>query len=176
MPPPKDTESTQKEGRMALAIQAFKQGQFKSLLAATKAYDAPYSTAYERVKGRPARRDSRSPNQKLTDTEESTLVQWILSMDERGLLLRADSVRQMANLLLQKRSNTDQDKTPSVGKCWVRNFVRRHESLQMKYTRKYDYQRAKCEDPRLTLICSYTIVKDDVHLLPLLLLVCDLRD
>jgi CMP-N-acetylneuraminic acid synthetase len=102
MPPLKDTESTQKEGRIALAIQAFKQGQFKSLLAATQAYDVPYSTVYERVNGHPARRDLRPPNQKLTDTEESTLVQWILSIDERGLLLRADSVQQMANLLLQK--------------------------------------------------------------------------
>jgi hypothetical protein len=27
------------------------------------------------------------------------------------------------------------------------NFVQRHDSLQSKYTRKYDYQRAKCENP-----------------------------
>jgi hypothetical protein len=43
---------------------------------------------------------------KLTETEALTLVEWILSMNERGLPPRADTVRHMANLLLQKRSDT----------------------------------------------------------------------
>jgi CMP-N-acetylneuraminic acid synthetase len=71
----KDTKSIQKEGRIALAIQVFKQGQFKSLLAATKVYNIPYSTVYKYVKRYLARCDLQSPNQKLTDTEESILVQ-----------------------------------------------------------------------------------------------------
>ena len=106
MPQQQGSQFSQKEGRIALAIQAFKRGQFKSLKAATESYDVPYSTVRDRVNGYPSRRDSRPTNRKLTDTEESTLVQWILSMDQRGLSPRPDSVRQMANLLLQKRSNS----------------------------------------------------------------------
>jgi hypothetical protein len=93
MPLPNSTQSSQKEGRIALAIQAFEQGHFSNLKEACTTYDAPYSTTRDRVKGRAPRRDSQPVNKKLTDTEESTLIQWILSIDKRGLLLRGDSVR-----------------------------------------------------------------------------------
>ena len=33
-----------------------------------------------------------------------------------------------------------------VGQCWVSRFIKRHDDLQSKYNRKYDYQRAKRED------------------------------
>src|SRR5450432_2699984 len=116
MPQQQRSQFSQKEGRIALAIQAFKRGQFKSLKASTESYDVPYSTVYNRVNGRPSRRDSEPRNRKLTTTEESTLVQWILSMDQRGLPPRPDSVRQMANLLLEKRSNLGQGSGSSIGK------------------------------------------------------------
>src|SRR5450432_827129 len=101
MLPPNSTSSVQREGRIALAIEALKQGYFTSLKAAARSYDVPYTTLYDRVHNRPARRDARPTNCKLTTTEELTLVQWILSMDQRGLAPRPDSVRQMANLLLE---------------------------------------------------------------------------
>ena len=146
-----DLQSIQKEGRMVLALQAYKDGHFTSKRATADAYDLPESTFRSRVNGVPARRDLPPTNRKLTDLEESRLIQWILSMESRGLPLMADSIRQMANLLLQKRSrtNTGQDNIPTVGQRWVYNFVRRHDSLQSKYTRKYDYQRALCEDPTI---------------------------
>ena len=134
MAPP---QSTQQEGRIALALAALKQGQFSSIRGAAKSYDIPYTTLHRRVNGRLARRDTRPSNRKLTNTEESTLVQWILSIDERGLSPRANTVRYMANLLLQKRSDIDQETT--VGQRWVLIFVRRHQALQTRYNRKYDY-------------------------------------
>src|SRR5450432_4312283 len=107
MPLLNSTESVQREGRIALAIEALKQGSFTSFLGAARSYDVPYTTLCRRVRQCPARRDKRPPNCKLTATEESTLVQWILSMDQRGLAPRPNSVQQMANLLLKKRSNSD---------------------------------------------------------------------
>jgi helix-turn-helix, Psq domain len=106
MPPPNSTESVQREGRIALAIEALKQGYFTSLKGAAKSYDVPYTTLRRRVHNCPARCDQRSPKCKLIAIEESTLVQWILLMDQRGLVPRPDSVRQMANLLLKKRSSS----------------------------------------------------------------------
>lgn len=104
MPQPQSPQLAQNEGRILLAIQAYQKGQFRSLKAATDSYDVPYSTALYRTKGRVARGDVRSANLKLTQNEESSLEQWILSMDQRGLSPRVDTVRQMANLLLQKRA------------------------------------------------------------------------
>src|SRR5450432_3327755 len=131
MPPPNSTNLVQQEGRIALAIEALKQGYFTSLKGAARSYDVPESTLRYRMKGNPPRRDRRSPNCKLIATEESTLVQWILSMDQRGLAPRPDSVRQMANLLIVKRSNSNSNPNPKslVGQRWVINFVRRHQTL-----------------------------------------------
>jgi transposase len=146
MAPPNNTQPAHNEGRIAIAMQAIKQGHFSSVRAAAQAYDISKSTLGRRVKGINARRDSVPINQKLTTTEESSLIEWILSRDQRGLPVGSDYIRQMANLLLQKRS---QNNTLTVGKQWVYNFVRRHDSLYSKYTRKYNYQRAKCEDPTI---------------------------
>jgi hypothetical protein len=165
MSPPNPTHLVHQEGRIALAIEAFNQGHFTSIRAAAKSYDVPRSTLQYRIHKHPARRDSRPASCKLTDTEESTLVQWILSMDERGLPPRSNTVRQMANLL-QKRC---QDQ---VDQLWVHNFVRRHEALKSRYNWKYNYQRAKCEDPTIirdwvrlvrNTIAKYRILEEDIY-------------
>ena len=57
MPQQQGSQFSQKEGRIALAIQAFERGQFKSLKAATKSYDVSYSTVCDRVNRRSSRRD-----------------------------------------------------------------------------------------------------------------------
>jgi hypothetical protein len=50
-------------------------------------------------------------------------------------------VEEMANRLL-----VDHEARP-VGKRWAHNFVKRQPELKTRFSRKYDYQRAKCEDP-----------------------------
>jgi hypothetical protein len=169
---PNMDQSTTKEGRIALAIHAYKSGHFTSIRGAANTYDIPEATLRARLKGRSARRETRPTNCKLTDTEELTLVNWILSRDERGLPVRIAEVREMADLLLQKRSANDPQKTRQVGKLWLYNFVRRHDSLRSRYNRKYDYQRAKYEDPTIirawfrliqNTIAKYGIYKDDIY-------------
>ena len=91
----------------------------------------------------PTRRDTPPESSKLTQTEESTLVEWVLSMDQRGLAPTYDIVGQMANLLLQKRSQTQANPLPTIGQNWVYNLIKRHKALKCQYNRKYDYQRAK---------------------------------
>ncbi|EED13341.1 conserved hypothetical protein [Talaromyces stipitatus ATCC 10500] len=62
--------------------------------------------------------------------------------------------------------------TASIGEKWVNRFVKRHDELSAKYTRKYDYQRAKCEDPELIkdwfervrdTIQKYGIIEQDIY-------------
>ena len=93
-------------------------------------------------------------------------------MDKRGLPLRAASVRRMADLLLANRASSTPGTTSAVGQCWVRNFVKRHPELQSKYSRKYDYQRAQCEDPKIiqnwfrlvqNTIAKYGILAQDIY-------------
>lgn len=76
---------SQTEGRIVLALRAYRQGQFSSLRAAALSYEVSYRTLTRRHNGTPSRDNFISPNLKLTQTEEATLVQWILSMDTRGI-------------------------------------------------------------------------------------------
>jgi len=159
-------QSPSHEERVLLAVEAFRQGQFQSVNQAAEAYDVPQSTVSDRLHGLPSRRDAQINNRKLTPTEEASLVQWILSMDERGMPPTVAYTRRLANLLLSER-----DKDP-VGENWVRNFVRRHDEIKAKYCRKYDYQRAKCEDPQvfqewfdrvLAIKQKYGILDEDIY-------------
>jgi hypothetical protein len=85
-------EASYKEGRIALAIQAYQLGQFQALQPATISFDVPRSTTRDRLKGIQPKRGSRAKNRLLTTTEEETLVQWILLMDRRGMSLRPQAV------------------------------------------------------------------------------------
>ncbi|KAJ3539819.1 hypothetical protein NM208_g5337 [Fusarium decemcellulare] len=71
----------------------------------------------------------------------------------------------MANSLL-----ADRDASP-VGKRWAHNFVKRQPELKTRLFRKYDYQRAKCEDLTIirdwfrlvqNTIAKYGIRSDDI--------------
>ena len=87
------------EDRLLLAIEALKTGQSTGIRATARSYDVPQSTLTHRINGRTPRRDSQLTNHKLIPTEEATLVEWILSMDKRGLPPRAASVRRMADFI-----------------------------------------------------------------------------
>ena len=92
------------------------------------------------------RANSRVNSYKLTEVKEETLQKWILSIDSRGLAPRPSIVREMANLLLKKRGTTP---VPSVGENWVTNYVKRRSFLSSRFSKRYNYERAKCEDPEV---------------------------
>ncbi|KAF5698512.1 hypothetical protein FMUND_15076 [Fusarium mundagurra] len=103
---------------------------------------------------------------KLDDWQkEQIIVQFILDLDSRGFPSRLRFVEEMANSLL-----ADCHASP-VGKRWAHNFVKRQPELKTRLFRKYDYQRAKCEDPTIirgwfrliqNTIAKYSIRSDDI--------------
>jgi hypothetical protein len=112
MTTPRSKDSSYTEGRIELAIQAFKKGQFQSLQAAALTYDAPITTVRHRARGIRSRRDSQPSNRKLSSTGE-TLIQWILSMDQRGMPPTTASVRRSADLLAQRSAKVGYEKEES---------------------------------------------------------------
>ena len=138
----------QTEGRVLLAINAFNSGQFMSLRAAAKAYDAPLTTAHRRAHGHSSRRECQPNSRKLTSAEEEDLEKWIISNDTRGFPPRLSAVRDMADFLLAARTHTDRSiLPPTVGNSWARNFINRHDTLKSRFSHEYDHRRAKNEDP-----------------------------
>ena len=140
---PKDLRQ---EGRLELAIRAVQTGQIISVQRAAHLYNVPRTTLRDRLTGIKQRSITDRTKRKLTETEEYTLLQWILSMDKRGAPLRPTTVQNMANLLLANRDASKPSST--VGKNWVTKFVRRHDVLKTRFSRRYDHQRALCEDPK----------------------------
>jgi hypothetical protein len=72
----------------------------------------------------------------------------------------------MANLLLYKQERE------AVSKRWITRFIKQHNNIISKYTRKYNYQRAKYEDPEVisqwfslvqNTIVKYSITEQDIY-------------
>jgi hypothetical protein len=99
-----------------------------------------YHTLYRRQDGIQSQRDSIPNSRKLSNLEEQTIIQFILDLDSRGFPSRLHFIEEIANSLL-----ADRDASP-VGKRWAHNFVKRQPELKTHIFRRYNYQRAKCED------------------------------
>ena len=93
-------------------------------------------------------------------------------MDKRGLPLQLSTIRHLAQLLVQARHGLSLSQPVIIGEHWVNRYVQRHPELKSKYTRKYDYQRAKCENHELIkawfmrvkeTIEKYGIVMEDIY-------------
>jgi hypothetical protein len=159
----------QNEARLILALNALQTKQISSIRKAAQLYNVPFTTLADRRHGRASRTDLRANNHKLTQSEEQSLLKWILSMDARGYPPRISAVREAAALLLAARVGKP---NALIGKNWPTNFVRRQPALKGKWTRKYDYKRAKCEDPAIleawfqlvaATIAKYGIQEEDTY-------------
>ena len=154
------------EAKLVIALEACKNDSKLSLRAASKIYTVPYTTLHRRHSGTPSRCDTPANSRKLTDLEEKTIVQYILELCARAFHPRLSYVEDMANRLLRERD------APPVGVRWAHNFIKRQPELRTRFTRKYDYQRAKCEDPKIirewfalvyNVKVKYGIFDDDLY-------------
>jgi len=109
--------------------------------AAARIYSVDHRKLGRRLHGMRPRRDMVANSRKLNDLEESVLIQYILDLAAKGFPPRLSIVGDMANRLLATRD------MPRVRTRWDSNFVNRRPELRTRFQRKYDYQRAKCEDP-----------------------------
>ena len=114
----------------------------------------------------PSRRAIQANSRKLTDLEESVLSVYILDLASKGFPPRLCVVEDMANRIIVTRQGEH------VRSRWAGNFVRRRPELRTCFQRKYDYQRAKCEDPEVirgwfelvrNTITKYSICEADIY-------------
>ncbi|KFY14322.1 hypothetical protein V491_06087, partial [Pseudogymnoascus sp. VKM F-3775] len=134
--------------------------------AAAMLYDVPPRTLASRMNGITSRRDCTPNLQKLTLYEESALVQYILDLDSYGFPPWPQGVQEMADLLLSER-----DESP-VGINWTTNFIKHRMEIKAKFSRKYNYKQAKCEDPKIiqgwfsliqNTVAKYGILEEDIY-------------
>ena len=135
----------EQEGRLLLAIKAIKDGRYPSAAAAARSFDLPVSTLKARLNGREAASEKRHNRFLFSEVAEQSIEKWLLDMDTRGAALTLPMLRDMANLLLRAQKTIPS----TVGRDWASHFVKRHPNLSTRLSRKYDYQRALSEDPRI---------------------------
>ncbi|CEO61207.1 hypothetical protein PMG11_05506 [Penicillium brasilianum] len=138
-------KSAKQEGKILLALSDLKDDRIKSIRAAAKLYEIPRATLQTRAHGVVSIAERRHPRHKLTQLEENSLCEWILSMDARGAAPRPATVGEMANILLAARGSQP---PPTVGKNWPSKFIERRDELRTRFSVRYDYQRALNEDPK----------------------------
>ena len=80
--------SIEQEGRILLAIQAFKNQEISLIREVVRRFNVPKSSLRRRLKGIQSRANSRVNSYKLTEIEEESLKKWILSIDTRKAALR----------------------------------------------------------------------------------------
>jgi hypothetical protein len=91
------------DGQLILSIQAMQNNPNLSARAAGKIYNVDHQKISRRKRGMKSRRDIPANSRKLTDLEESTIVQYILDLDAKGFPPRLSGVEDMANRLLAER-------------------------------------------------------------------------
>jgi hypothetical protein len=154
------------ESQVLLALQAMRQDPTLSARTVGKLFDVDHQKLSRRKRGMQSRRDISANSLKLDKLEDQTIVQYILDLDSQGFPPRLSSVEDMANRLLAERD------ARRVGTRWASRFVARHPELKTRLNRKYDYQRAKCEDPEIirgwymlvqNTIAKYGITEADIY-------------
>ena len=154
------------EERINLAISAIQASTVQTIRQAAALYDVDRTTLARRLRGRATRRDAQASNRRLTPSEEQALINRIIELDNHAYSPTLSHVRQMADNLLQQRLPGS-----TVGPNWLTRFVKRHQLLS-RYLRKYDYQRARCEDPEIinqwfeqiqATITKYGISPEDIY-------------
>ncbi|EWY97463.1 hypothetical protein FOYG_02302 [Fusarium oxysporum NRRL 32931] len=114
---------------------------YKTLFEYSYSHVCHYRTVYRRQKGTQSRSDCIPKSRRLSNSEEQIIVEHILDLDARGCPPRLRDVEEIANQLLADRQ------AQPVSKNWASNYLKRQPELKTRFQRRYDYQRARCEDP-----------------------------
>jgi hypothetical protein len=122
-----DTQLSNQEGRIQLALFAYNTRHFQSLRHAAQAFNVPCSTLIRRNNGITHPIETRNARHKLTATEEQTIVRYILDLNSQGFAPRLCKVADMADKLLAVRSGE------LVGKHWAERFVTCSAELKMAF-------------------------------------------
>lgn len=77
-------QKASQEGRISLAMVAYKNNPLQSKRSLAEAYGVPESTLRTRLRGVQPKHETVSVNRNLSSVQEQSLIQWILDLDRRG--------------------------------------------------------------------------------------------
>ena len=123
---------------MHAAIVAVERG--AKVQAAPRNFDIPASTLADHINGRILQRKKEPPTV-LTQSEETTLEEYILKMQEYGHPLSMDQLRLKVAEMVQYRVTPFHDGIPGNG--WIKWFKKRHPNLTLRLSEGLEFSRAR---------------------------------
>lgn len=148
--PPKSLQTprnlVEQEGRIQLAISAWRKKEISSVQRAAEIFDVPRSILRCRLNGHQYRIEQHANNYSLSPTQEESLIEWILSRDLRGVPPRPSHVEEMANILLQADNPSG---FKPISKNLVSTFTNQREGMKTQYAQRYNHSQAQCEDLKI---------------------------
>ena len=125
------------ESIIQTALADYDAGIHSSLRATARAYGLNVSLLSRRVNGLTiSKQKCHEPSQKLSNTEEQFIVDWVLRCEASKNPVSHVQIRNMARLCSDP-SNTEN----TIGTKWISRFLRRHLEVKTKPTMKIDTQR-----------------------------------
>lgn len=133
----KKRDKEERERRVRAAVDAYFDEQApgglqRSLKEICRVYDAKYSTAWHRARGRQTRKDAHEGQKKLTAIEEAVLKEHVKQAGREGAPLSTEDIRDKAEVI----------SGASLGINWGRNYAKRNADLKTKSTTSLEAVRA----------------------------------
>ncbi|EED20088.1 conserved hypothetical protein [Talaromyces stipitatus ATCC 10500] len=120
---PSDSYKKQ-ELAIKIATEELAAKKFKNIKDAARAHAIPYTTLYNRVKGRASKSTRKATNRLFTEYQERALKAWLAYLDNIGVPLTTELLKTQANLIL--RNITPLGDVPRVvGPNWANRFFER---------------------------------------------------
>lgn len=132
LPPSYEDNPTQEE-KLQLAVEAIQKDSSRSQRAVARFYDVPESTLRLRLKGGKTRKQAHEHQQRLTNSQEQVLQEWIRVRGLRGVPLSLSVLGSYVSHIVGQ----------DVGTSWPRRYLVRHPELQTKMTTSLEACRAK---------------------------------
>ena len=111
----KHPESIEKEARLEQTIAEYKKRQNTSnsisIRRVAKDIDVPRSSIQNRLKGVRPRDETQEQSMNLTNDEEIELVDWITTLTQRGYAPRYRTVRELAEIIRNRRASVSTMRT-----------------------------------------------------------------
>ena len=135
------------EARIQDAITSLHKGENKTVLAASKQFAVPEARLRHRYNGRPSRSARPATNQKLSDSQELALIQYIDRLDRSGgQKLNRDLLADTANRILAQ-DYTGKGPAPTVLSNWAKRWLTRHRDIKVKPQKPLAAERKEAHSP-----------------------------
>jgi DDE superfamily endonuclease/Tc5 transposase DNA-binding domain len=113
-----------------------------------RAYGVDRKRVSRRLKGVGGRTSRKPANYKLSEIQETALIQYIRTLDEIGTGVRQEQVINTANSIL-RQDHTGDGEAPVVGEHWSHRFNLRHPELHKMKQKPIELARKAAHDPVL---------------------------